>query len=121
MTYKKTATYTVDPKKLEEAYSKIKTLLLSMFGTDCEGDPNVEFILIDRQRHSRMLQRPVPYDFRNPDGSEPENRAKRISNLEAAMEFAKFNVDVSNRCFDILFGVWQEYKREDAVKSTEKK
>jgi len=110
MTFKKTERYTVDPKKLEEAYSAVNKLLLQMFGTDYEGDSNVEFELIDRQRQKRMQYHPVPYDHLNPDGSEPKNVEERIRALEAAMEVAKFNVDVAHREFDTMFSIWQHHK-----------
>ena len=110
MPHKRTATYTVDPKKLEKAYSEVKLRLLRLFGSDYEDDPNVEFELIDRQRQKRMQYHPVPYDHLNPDGSEPKNVEERIRALEAAMEVAKFNVDVAHREFDTMFSIWQHHK-----------
>lgn len=112
MTYKKTSTYTVDEKEFEKAYTEVKNLLLRMFGTDYEGCSNVEFILVDRQRYETMHFDPVPYDFRNPDGTETKNEAENMKAIELAMRVAHFNLTVASSKFETLFRIWEHHRRD---------
>jgi len=83
---KHTDRYTVDEKLFHEAHEKVEKLLAELFGVDYEESPNVDFILIDRQRCERMHFHPVPY-------SHTDNYSDAA--LEKALEMAVFNLSIA--------------------------
>jgi hypothetical protein len=107
---KRTPGYQVDPKQFEEAEKKVEDLLQEMFGLDDEGDPNVEFILVDRQRQQRMAYRAIPYRHKLEDGkptheASEEEQDKRMNEL---LEAAEFNLSVAWRDFQTIFRIRQD-------------
>ncbi len=84
---KTTMGYEVDKAELEKVYEDIHQLLQERFGNDDSDDPNVEFILINRERYWPMHYRPVPYDHKEP---------------RLALEMALMNLSIASDAVDVM-------------------
>lgn len=73
--------YIVDQKKLEDFYEKLYLLLDQEFGHDCDGDANVECILIDRERFQSLHFFPLPYSHKLKDGVEAAEKHYDVAKM----------------------------------------
>lgn len=84
----------VDTKKLWKFAGKLRAMLKKEFGSDDEGDPRVEFELVDRSRFFRPYCQPVPYSHLC---ETPEDYLEvlriTIGNLQTAAERARIETE----------------------------
>ena len=90
---KRTEYYEVEKKDFIEAHGEVKNLLDEKFGTDYDGDSNVEFFLIDRQRCEKMHFGCQRYEHK--------------TSLDEALRDAMFNMSIAYDKLSTLFRIKQ--------------
>lgn len=95
---KVTSGYEVDLEQFEEMYETITGLLDVVFGHDVEDDPNVEFILVDRQRCQAMHFVPLPYSH------------SKNADLDAILDVAVMNMEMAVEQVRVLMSLRRHQK-----------
>ena len=93
-----TRVYEVDPEQFEEMHEVIAGLLDKVFGHDLAEGPNVEFILIDRQRFQSMHFEPLSYS--HPKGTD----------LDAILDVAMANMEMAAEQVHVLMNLRRHQK-----------
>lgn len=77
----------LDEKKLDAFRRKVEQMAKQELGTDSDGDPRLEVLLIDRSRFERMHFVPVPYHHKARSSAALENIRRLVAlNLRLAFE-----------------------------------
>jgi len=72
----------VTDKEIEVIWGRISQLKAEITPVDCDGDPVIEIIMIDRRKYEPMHYFPVPYR----EQGEAEYEDELLTNLDIALE-----------------------------------
>lgn len=97
--------YEVDEKKFKKAEEYIRKYLLKTFGTDSSNDPNVEFILVNREQYWPMHYAPVPY------GHKPYANLSEEETLEHCANMSHMNMSIAQENFRSSFEILRDFRK----------